>query len=111
MKAPKVRLCIRVRRPDGRHAYVDLVWNRNQTLRSGYALIDGKPECHREGIYYLRFLRDGKRVWRAIGPEADAAVAALEFELQSICLGRSTSDSVSYLTPAPIQLPTPAAQI
>jgi integrase len=48
---------------------------------------------HPDGVYYLRFLRGDKRVWRAIGSDADAAVAAfqnLEHDLQAISLGRST---------------------
>jgi integrase/recombinase XerD len=92
VKTPKVRLYIRVRLPDGCDAFVDPVWNRNRTLRAGYALIDGHPESHPEGSYYLRFLRDGKRVWQPVGPDADAAIVALrnqEHDLQSIALGRS----------------------
>ena len=68
MRSPKVRLYIRVRLRDGRYAYRDPIWNRNRTLRAGYALIGGQPEVHPEGIYYLRFLRGEKRVWRAVGP-------------------------------------------
>jgi hypothetical protein len=71
VKTPKVRLYIRVRLSDGRDAFVDPAWNRNLTLRAGYALIDGQPEHHIEGIYYLRFLNDGKRVWKAVGSDAD----------------------------------------
>jgi integrase/recombinase XerD len=56
VRTPKVRLYIRIRRPDGRHAYLDPVWNRNHTLRAGYAMVEGKPEYHPSGIYYLRFL-------------------------------------------------------
>lgn len=92
MKTPKVRLYIRVRLPDGRDSFLDPVWNRNRTLRTGYALVSGAPEHHPEGIYYLRFLRNGKRVWEAVGADADAAIAVLrnkEHDLQSISLGRS----------------------
>ena len=109
MKAPKVRLYIRVRRTDGHHVYADPVWNRNKTLRSGFPLIDGNQECHREGVYYLRFLREGKRVWKAVGPDADAAIVAIqnvELELQSILLGRPTSGSVLDLAPVSVQTPT-----
>jgi hypothetical protein len=53
----------------GRHSLLDPVWNRNRTLRSGYALVEGQAEHHPEGIYYLRFLRGRKRVWQAIGAE------------------------------------------
>jgi integrase/recombinase XerD len=102
VRSPKVRLYIRVRRPDGRHAYLDPAWNRNHTLRAGYALVGGQPEAHPEGIYYVRFLRGDKRVWRAIGADADAAAVAvqnLEHDLQAISLGRSAPGSAT--SPAP----------
>ena len=102
MRSPKVRLYIRVRLSDGRYRYADPVWNRNRTLRAAYALVGGQPEAHPEGIYYVRFLRGHKRVWRAIGADSDAAVVAvqnLEHDLQSISLGRSAPPSVTSPTP------------
>jgi integrase/recombinase XerD len=94
MKTPKVRLYLRVRLPQGRNAFVDPAWNRNRTLRAGYAVIEGSAQHHPEGSYYLRFLKDGKRTWQPVGTDADAAVVALrnvEHDLQSIVLGRPTS--------------------
>jgi hypothetical protein len=91
-KTPKVRLYIRIRRSNGTDAFVDPAWNRNRTLREGYALIEGELEHHPKGVYYLRFLRYGKRIWERIGQDADAAVVALrntEHDLQSMVLGRS----------------------
>jgi hypothetical protein len=96
VKTPKVRLYIRIRRSDETVAFVDPAWNRNRTLREGYALIDGQSEHHVEGVYYLRFLRDGKRVWQAVGSDANNAIVALrntEHDLQSIALGRSVPTS------------------
>ena len=90
MKSPKVRLYVRVRLSNGRNSYNDPVWNRNGSLRAGYALIDDQPQHHPEAIYYLRFLRGSKRVWQAVGQEADAALSALhrtEHQLKSITLG------------------------
>jgi hypothetical protein len=105
VKTPKVRLYIRIRL-DGRDAFVDPVWNRNRTLRECYALIDGRLEHHPEGVYYLRFLRNGKRVWNTVGSDVDAATVALrntEHDLQAIALGRSESgstiDSASAVQP------------
>lgn len=92
MSASKVRLYIRVRLRDGRSIYTDPVWNRNRTLREGYAAVDGSPEHHPEGIYYLRYLREGKRRWQAVGANADAAVVALhntEHNLQAVQLGHT----------------------
>jgi integrase/recombinase XerD len=110
MRKLKVRLYIRVRLRGGDYAFLDPAWNKNHTLRAGYALVDGKAESHEEGIYYLRCLRDGKRVWQAVGPEADAAAAALqnkEHDLQSDSLGRSTPAPVPSSTPGPVQSPVP----
>jgi hypothetical protein len=99
-KAPKVRLYIRIRRSDGTDAFVDPAWNRNRTLREGYARIERQPEHHPEGVYYLRFLRDGKRVWEAVGSDANAAIVALrntEHDLRSIALGRAHQTRQSSL--------------
>jgi len=98
VKTPKVRLYIRVRLPDGRDAFVDPVWIRNRTLRQSYALIKGQPEHHAEGFYYLRFLRDGKRVWHRVGQDTDVAITALrntEHDLQSVALGRTVPTPVA----------------
>jgi integrase/recombinase XerD len=113
-KTPKVRLYIRIRRSNGTDAFVDPAWNRKRTLREGYALMEGELEHHPEGVYYLRFLRNGKRVWERIGQDADVAVVALrntEHDLQSMALGRSapvpvvspqTSVSPNLSIPAPV---------
>jgi len=98
LRAPKVRLYIRVRFPDGRSSYADPAWNRNRTLRAGYAIVDGSQEHHPEAIYYLRYLRDDKRRWHAVGSNADAAIIALrntEHDLQAIGLGISTPRTTS----------------
>jgi integrase/recombinase XerD len=108
VRTPKVRLYIRVRVRSGRHSFHDPVWNRNRTLRSGYALVQGQPEHHPEGIYYLRFLRGQKRVWQAVGAEPDAALVALknqEHDLQAVSLGRSASEPI-----APTEAPLPLAE-
>jgi hypothetical protein len=92
VKTPKVRLYIRIRLNNGADAFVDPVWNKNRTLRPSYALIKGKPEHHPEGSYYLRFLRDRKRVWQPVGKESDVVINALrnkEHDLQSVVLGRT----------------------
>ena len=107
MKTPKVRLYMRVRRSDGRYSYLDPVWNRNRTLRASYALLEGQPEYHPEAVYYLRFLRGGRRLWEAVGTEPDRAMAALrntEHDLDAIALGRIL-DSI----PAPDPVPAPSS--
>jgi len=91
VKANKVKFYIRIRRREGKDAFADPVWNR--TLRAGYALVEGIPTYHPEGSYYLRYLRDSKRVWEAVGADSDAAVVALrnkEHDLQSSCPWEAT---------------------
>ena len=95
MRKLKVQLYIRVRLSSGQFAYVKPVWNRNETLREGYALIRSRPEAHPEGIYYLRFLEGGKRKWIAVGTAADGAKAALQnkqHDLNAVSLGRKDSE-------------------
>jgi hypothetical protein len=59
VKCPRVSLYIRIRVLQRRYRLVPAVFSRNGTLRAGFALISGNPVFHPEGIYYLRFLRDG----------------------------------------------------
>ncbi len=102
MRTPKVRLYIRARLPDGTNPYFDPVWNRNGSLRQGYALVEGQSVCQSNVCYYLRYLRDGKRVWESIGPIADAAVVALrnrEHDFQSVALGRVASPALAGAEP------------
>ncbi len=89
MKAPKVRLYLRIRRSDGRDAFVEPAWNRNRTLRAAYGVVQGQPEHHPEGSYYVRYLCRGKRVWKSVGPDAAlAAVRNLQHDLEAFGLGR-----------------------
>ena len=112
MKTPKVRLYMRVRRSDGRYSYLDPAWNRNRTLKAGYALVDGQPEYHPGAVYYLRFLRGGRRLWEAVGTEPDRALTALrntEHDLGAITLGR-IPDSLPAPVPMPSPIPAPAPE-
>src|ERR1019366_3664038 len=115
MKAPKVRLYIRVRQSDGRYSYLDPAWNRNRTLRAGYALVAGQPEHHPEAVYYLRFLQGDKRVWQSVGAQPDRVLATLrntEHDLDSIALGRTAEPAPVFQFPPssdhiPLAAPTP----
>ena len=72
-----VSLYIRIRTASGRHPYVQPVYVNSGRLKPFCAMVDGQPEHHPEGVYYLRFLRDGKRVWEAVGSEPAQALAKL----------------------------------
>lgn len=117
MRSPKVRLYIRVRLSDGRDAFVDPAWNKNHSLKEGYAQISGRIEHHPEGTYYLRFLRDGKRVWHRVGQDTHVAITALrniEHDLQSVALGRTVPTPVAdpqALAPLKPLAPKPVAEV
>jgi hypothetical protein len=48
-------------------AYVDPAWNKDHTLREGYAMVNTMAESNTEGMYYLRYLEGAKRFWRSVG--------------------------------------------
>jgi hypothetical protein len=98
VKCPKVRLYIRIGVSQRRYRFVPAVFNRNGTLRAGFALISGNPVSHPEGIYYLRFLRDGRRIWQMVGSDADAALATLQNtqqDLRDVALGRTPQSTIA----------------
>jgi integrase/recombinase XerD len=106
VKAPKVRLYFRVRVTRGKYSFQDPAWNRNRTLRAAYALVDGQPQHHPEGVYYLRYMHGRKRVWHAVGTDGDAALVALtnkEHDLQAVRLGRSAPEQCPD-QPVPVML-------
>ncbi|WP_433966818.1 tyrosine-type recombinase/integrase [Tunturiibacter gelidiferens] len=97
MPVAAVRLKIRARLPSGSRAYVDPVFSPNGKLKPLYAVVDGKPEHHPEGIYNLRYLKAGKRVWHAVGTDAQLALTAklrVEHKLQSVSLGLTDPDPI-----------------
>jgi hypothetical protein len=72
----KVRLYVRVQLSDGNRQYVDPVCAANGKLKPLYAVVDGKPEHHPEGVYHLRYLENGKRIWESVGTDAPSALTA-----------------------------------
>jgi hypothetical protein len=45
---------------NGRHSYADPIWRWNRPLRSCYAVVDGQPAFHPEGVFYLLYLSNRK---------------------------------------------------
>jgi len=66
----KVRLYLRVRLADGNRKYTDPLYAANGRVKPFYALVNGNAEHHPEGVYYLRYLEQGKRVWEHVGADA-----------------------------------------
>jgi hypothetical protein len=75
MPVPAVRLKIRVRLSNGSRIYVDPVFSSNGKLKPLCAVVQGKPEYHPEGVYNLRYVKAGKRVWDAVGADPQLALA------------------------------------
>jgi integrase len=68
-------LKIRVRLPDGSRPFLNPVISGNNKLKPFYAVVDGKPEHHPEGSYFLRYAgQDGKRVWAPVGNDPQLAL-------------------------------------
>jgi integrase/recombinase XerD len=72
----KVRLYIRVRLANGKRQYADPVFAANGKLKPSYAVVNGNPEHHPEGVYYLRYLKHGKRVWENVGTDDPSAMTS-----------------------------------
>jgi hypothetical protein len=48
----------------------------NGRLKAQHAIVDGKASFHREGSYYLRWRKNGRQIWEAVG--ADPATVSTE---------------------------------
>jgi hypothetical protein len=97
MPVPAVLLKIRVRLSNGSRAYVDPVFSFNGKLKPHYALVDSKPDP--EGIYNLRYVKGGRRIWDAVGTDPQVALTAklrVEHKLQAISLGLTDPDPIKH---------------
>jgi integrase/recombinase XerD len=87
-------LYLRVVVAGGKHRYAKAVYNSKGEIRSQYALVDNKPEHHPGGVYQLRYVIAGKRVWEPVGTDPSlASVAPQEknHDLLGVALGRIPS--------------------
>jgi len=63
-----------------RWKYCRPVMGRNHKFKPHWAMVNGKPEHHPEGNFYISY-RDGKKkIWKKIGPAPSEAVNAAEIE-------------------------------
>lgn len=78
-------------------------------------MVAGHSEHYPDATYYLRFLRNGKRVWQRVGRDPDRALAALrntEHDLHGAALGRGIQNgSRSLEPPEPEPLPKSEASL
>jgi len=93
MAKKRVTLMLRVRTADGKYPFLVPVYSGKGRLRPLFALVNGKPEHHPEGVYHLRYSLGGKRMWEPVGKDPNEAIAAKlrrEHMMQSKRLGLQT---------------------
>jgi integrase/recombinase XerD len=83
MKAP-AQLYLRARLGNGSYPYLQTVRTNNGRLRPHYAFHNGKAVSFPGSTYYLRFYRDGRRVWEDAGDDPVLAQVALERKIHSL---------------------------
>ncbi len=72
-------LYIRITTADGRKSYCKPVYQSKGRLKAQYAMVNGEPEHHKEGIYYVRFGADGgKQQFVLAGKDPYVALDKLE---------------------------------
>ena len=70
----EVNLTKRVQTPKGMR-YCPVVLSPNGRVKPDLVLLNGKPEKHPEGAYYLEWREQGKRVRLSVGKDAQDAAA------------------------------------
>lgn len=100
MPAKKVTLKLRVTLPDRSRPYLSPVISANRKIKSLVATLNGEAVQFPAGVYYLRYMRDGKRVFEPVGSDAQDAMLAKQ-KREKILAARAT---VVEDTPAPSDL-------
>ena len=86
--------------------FCPVVRTGNGRIRPDYVLIDGRPELHQEGAYYIEWYRDGRRYRESVGKNPSEAFAAAERKAQVLrnqALGIEIVGSATFFNanPAP----------
>jgi hypothetical protein len=76
VKAPVVRLKIRVRLSNGSRPFLDPVPGPNGKLKSLLRDRQRKAGASSRSVYFLRYAKDGKRIREAVGNDAQIALDA-----------------------------------
>jgi integrase/recombinase XerD len=104
----KVTSHVRITLPDGKRKYCPPVYGGNKKLKAGYALVNGKPELHPEGVFALRYSDRGKRKWEHVGQDPAKALTA-KLRREHVFTGRAIGKPVAY-DPQPTENTTEAAR-
>jgi hypothetical protein len=70
--AMEVNLTKRIDTPEGRRYYPAII-AANGRVKPSWVLVNGKPEKHESGIYYLEWREGGKRKRLSVGVDSDFA--------------------------------------
>src|SRR5260370_26284822 len=62
--------------------FCPVVRTGNGRIRPDYVLIDGRPELHKEGAYYIEWYLDGRRYRESVGKNPSEAFAVAERKAQ-----------------------------
>ena len=72
----KVGLYLRYRTPEGNQSPPrPTAWDSKSRLRPGWCMVGGVAEHHPEASYHLRYKRDGKDTWEAVGTDPNTALS------------------------------------
>jgi hypothetical protein len=72
-------LYIRITTSDGRKSYCKPIYQSKGRLKPQYAMVNGEPEHHKEGVYYVRFgTDDGNQQFVLVGKDPYVALDKLE---------------------------------
>jgi integrase/recombinase XerD len=62
--------------------FCPVVHTGNGRIRPDHVLVDGRPELHKEGAYYIEWYLDGKRYRESVGKNPSEAFATAERKAQ-----------------------------
>jgi len=69
-----------VRLKNGRWRYCKPALSKNGKIRPDWVIVKGKAEHHPEGNFYLHRYDGGREIWKRVGPNAQDAVDAADFD-------------------------------
>jgi hypothetical protein len=78
----RVNLAKYVNLGSGKWRFCPAAQSPNGRVRPDYVIVEGKPELHKEGAYYIDWYQNGKRRRESVGKNAADAFATAERQTQ-----------------------------
>jgi hypothetical protein len=76
VKTLKVGLYLRYRTPEGKQSpNRPVLYDAKKRIRPGWCTVAGVAEHHPDCTYHLRYKKDGKDTWEAVGSDPNTASA------------------------------------